>query len=98
MFLNDYQTLFFNFFIVITYMLLFLSALGLYPKAKDYLSITNEIIRVYICLFLLYRFHPFQSAKPFTTLDRRIAFSAGLFILTTTILNKYITPFTTKSQ
>jgi hypothetical protein len=37
----------------------------------------------------LWRFNPFQKIK-FNELDRHIAFSAGLVILTTTILNNYL--------
>jgi hypothetical protein len=47
-------------------------------------------VRIYICLFLLWRFNPFRKINKFTELDRKIAFTAGLFILTTTALNKYL--------
>ena len=88
--LNDYQIFFFNMFIVLTYILIFISTLGLSPEADYYLFIINDIVKVYICLFLIYRFNPLRVPVPFTHLDRRIAFSAGLFILTTSVLNNYI--------
>ena len=47
-------------------------------------------VRIYICLFLIWRFNPLREHYEFTDLDRKIAFSAGLFILSTTALNKYI--------
>ena len=41
---------------------------------------------------------PLFTYYEFTSLDRKIAFSAGLFILTTTILNQYIDVFTMKAK
>jgi hypothetical protein len=64
--------------------------LGLSTSAPQYLDNLDYYVRIYICLFLLWRFNPFRKLDKFTNLDRRIAFSAGLFILTTTALNKYL--------
>ena len=38
----------------------------------------------------MWRFNPLKQTYEFTDLDRKIAFSAGVFILTTTILNTYL--------
>jgi hypothetical protein len=38
----------------------------------------------------MWRFNPLREKYEFTELDRKIAFSAGLFILTTTALNQYL--------
>ena len=38
----------------------------------------------------MWRFNPLRSEYEFTDLDRKIAFSAGAFILTTTALNQYL--------
>jgi hypothetical protein len=89
--LNDYQSFFFNIFIVLTYILIFISALGFTEKTEKYLTFMNNFISIYICLFLIYRFNPLRIPVDFTYLDRRIAFSAGLFILTTSVLTKYLT-------
>jgi hypothetical protein len=88
--INEYQENFFDIFIIISYILVFVSFLGLSPIAKTFSSDLDYYIRIYICLFLIWRFHPFRTIDKFTNLDRKIAFSAGLFILTTTALNKYI--------
>ena len=52
-------------------------------------------MRIYICLFLIWRFNPLRQFfvnKPivFTNLDRKIAFSAGLIILSTTVIKEYL--------
>ncbi len=84
------QTLFFSFFVTISYLLLFISALGISDKAIVYLNSASYYVKIYICLFLIWRFNPLRKHYEFTDLDRKIAFSAGLFILSTTALNKYI--------
>jgi hypothetical protein len=41
-------------------------------------------------LFLIWRFNPIRTNYELTELDRKIAFSAGVFILSTTALNNYL--------
>jgi hypothetical protein len=41
----------------------------------------------------MWRFNPLRTHYEFTDLDRKIAFSAGAFILTTTALNQYLEDF-----
>ena len=91
--LHEAQTNFFNLFIYSSYGLLLISALGLSTTAPTYLDSMDYYIRIYICLFLMWRFNPFREKPEFTELDRKIAFSAGVFILTTTALNQYIVQF-----
>lgn len=80
----------FNLFIFISWTLIIISALGFSKNAPKFLTDLNYYVSIYICLFLIWRFHPFKSHYEFTNLDRKIAFSAGLFIFTTTALNKYL--------
>jgi hypothetical protein len=84
------QNIFFNFFTTFSYLLLIISLLGISQTAREYLVKLSYYIRIYICLFLIWRFNPFRTNYEFTDLDRKIAFSAGVFILSTTALNKYI--------
>ena len=84
------QETLFNIFIVVSYILIIISTLGLSKSAEKYLKSLDYYVRIYICLFLIWRFNPFRSHYEFTDLDRKIAFSAGLLILTTTALNQYI--------
>jgi hypothetical protein len=88
--LNDFQEHIFNLFIIITYISLFVSFLGWSSSAPKYLESLDYYVRIYICLFLIWRFNPFRKISQFTELDRKIAFTAGLFILTTSALNKYL--------
>jgi hypothetical protein len=86
---HQFQEQLFDLFILLTYILLFISALG-FDSGTQILIFLDTYVRIYICLFLMWRFNPLRKHYEFTNLDRKIAFSAGLFILTTTALNKYL--------
>lgn len=88
--LNEFQERVFDIFIIVSYILIFASFFGFSSSAPQYLDNLDYYIRIYICLFLLWRFNPFRKIDSFTNLDRKIVFSAGLFILTTTALNDYV--------
>ena len=80
----------FDFVITISFILLFVTLFGFSQKAPEYLSILDYYLKIYICLFLIWRFNPFRSKFQFTSLDAKISFNAGLFILTSTTLYQYI--------
>ena len=88
--LHSWQEKLFTLFIYTSYILIILSSFGLSEWAPKYLDNLDYYIRIYICLFLIWRFNPLRTRYEFTDLDRKIAFSAGVFILTTTALNKYL--------
>lgn len=89
-FLYKIQDKLFNIFIFISWTLIIISALGFSQSTPKFLSNLDYYVSIYICLFLMWRFHPFKSKYEFTELDRKIAFTAGLFIFTTTALHKYL--------
>ena len=96
--INRIQENMFNVTIFVSYLLIFLSALGLSTSAPTYLKSLDYYLRIYICVFLIWRFNPFKRYfswlktphDEFTSLDRKIAFSAGLFILTTSVINNTV--------
>ena len=75
-------------FIYISYFLIIIAALGFSQLAPKYLNDMDYYVKMYVCIFLIIRFNPFRKIE-FTELDRKIAFSAGLFILTTTAIAQY---------
>lgn len=87
---HKFQELLFDLIINVSYFLIVLSFLGLSESAKAYLSKLDYYLRIYICIFLMWRFNPLRTEYEFTDLDRKITFSAGAFILTTTALNEYL--------
>jgi len=83
----------YDFYIYLSYFLLILSFFGISFLSPTYIDTFQNLVKLYISLFLIWRFHPLRTKQPFTDLDRKMAFSSGTFLLTTTILNKYIVLF-----
>lgn len=79
----------FMFTIFLSYCLYFIAILGISTQAPIYLTYLEIIVKVYVSLFLIIRFNPFSHMK-FTHLDKRIAFSAGLFLFSTSIINQLL--------
>ena len=53
-------------------------------------------LKIFLALYLLYRFNPLRREIEFKELDRRVAFSAGVFLFTTTVLSKILITYSTK--
>jgi len=88
--LHKFQEHIFDFTFVIIYILYFIIALGLSATAPKYLSFLDYYIKIYVSLFLIWRFNPFRHVK-FTSFDKKIAFNAGIFILfATTSINEIL--------
>jgi hypothetical protein len=85
----------FDVVVLITYVLYFIIAFGLNERAPIYLKQLDNFIKIYISAFLIFRFNPFRDTK-FTELDRKIVFSAGVFVLATTTINKILVTYFSK--
>ena len=83
--LHRFQNNFFDILTYITTILYIIIALGLSASAPEYLDYLNSFIKIYVSLFLIYRFNPFRRVR-FTGLDAKISFSAGVFLLATTAM------------
>jgi hypothetical protein len=81
-----FQNKLFDIVVYVTWILYIVIALGLSANAPQYLYILHTFIKLYVSFFLIYRFNPFRRVK-LTALDAKIAFSAGLFLLTTTAID-----------
>lgn len=84
--LHSFQNRLFDIIIYVTWILYIVVALGLSASAPQYLDDLHAFVKIYVSLFLIYRFNPFRRVK-FTGLDAKIAFSAGIFLLTTTAID-----------
>ena len=74
----------------IYYPLYILSLVGFNLVAPKYLSYFSAIVKVYISLLLLWKFNPFKNPKPVSAYDREVIFSAGIFLLLTTVIGDVI--------
>ena len=61
---------------------------GILQKEPELLSLIDYWVKVFVGIFLIYRFNAYFPAK-FTDFDRRVVFSAGMFMIVTTVINVY---------
>lgn len=87
--LHKLQERLFTLFIYFSYILYAVILLGLSTTAPKYLEKIHYIVAIYTGLFLVWRFNMFRHVR-FTELDRQIAFYAGVFILSTTLINSIV--------
>ena len=85
--ITKYQSRIYDLVIYITYALYLIIFFGLSSAAPKYLSELNFYVHIFIAFFLLYRFNPFRTIQ-FNELDRKVAFSAGVFIVTTSTFSE----------
>jgi len=81
----------------ITYVFYISIALGVYFISPQYINLLHNIVKLYICFFLIYRFNPWRTVNC-TYLDRRVAFTAGFFLLSTTIFENILHYFLSKTE
>ena len=65
---------------------IFIGAVYINPELVELISNT---VRLFVCLFLLFRFHPFKKYT-LHKYDGDVIFTAALFLLTNEIIEKYI--------
>lgn len=84
-----FQDKVFDYVTFLTYFLYVVAALGLSASAPQYLDDLLFYTKLYVSVFLIYRFNPFRHTK-FTPLDAKIAYNAGIFLLLTIAINSVI--------
>jgi hypothetical protein len=82
----------FDYVTIFTYILYIVIAFGLSTTAPIYLNDLLFYTKMYVSLFLIYRFNPFTLSK-FTPLDAKMAYNAGIFLLFTTALNSVLVTY-----
>ena len=84
-----------------SYFLYTLILLGLSATAPKYLSTLQSFLKVYVSLFLLWKFNPYRDEN-MTKFDKRVVFSCALFLLTTTtvtdVVLSYLRPVDNKAK
>jgi len=74
-------------FIYISYFLIFF---GIFYMNKKYIDIFSNLLLIFICLFLILRFHPFRKHE-LRDFDATIIFGSAVLLLTNAGLNNIIT-------
>jgi hypothetical protein len=91
--LNKIQIYVFNLVLGLTWILYFMITFNLSINAPQYLTDLQYYIKLYVSILLIWRFNPLRKIQ-FNELDKKIAFSAGIFLITTTaigiLIEKYL--------
>ena len=80
----------------LSYLLYFFAISGIVYYNPNYLHSLETFIKYYVAIILLIRFNPFiakENVKVDTDFDRRVAFSAGAFLLLSSSTIDYIKNF-----
>lgn len=93
--IHNFQDKAYDIIVYITWVLYLVIALGISANAPQYLNELQYYVKLYVSLFLIFRFNPFRKVH-FTELDAKIAFSAGVFLLTTTAISNILETYLTK--
>ena len=81
---------FFDYLTILVLILNVLVLLGTFRYAPEYLTIVTSVIQIYISTIIIYNFNPFHEKKKFSEYDRKIIFSAGIYLLLTTVIGEYL--------
>jgi len=87
------QEYIFDFFIAVSWIILVMLFLGVFHEKPHYFHNIEIVMKIYVGFFLMIRYNPFNVFGlkfKFTELDRKIIFSAGLIILSTTLIKEYL--------
>jgi hypothetical protein len=74
-------------FILSTYIFYIGAIIGVAIINPKWYHILDNIMKLYVGMFLCIRFNPFRDDVKFTKLDREISFHAGAFILSMLLVN-----------
>jgi hypothetical protein len=74
----------------VLYVLYIVSFFGLYDKSPGYIMLINYYLKLYISIFLIINFNPYSHKTSFSLFDKKIIFSSGIFLLTTTTITEYL--------
>jgi hypothetical protein len=76
------------------YSIFLLTLTGIVTFAPTHILTLQIFLKYYVCLFLIIQFNPFKKIKRISKKDidfeRKIAFSAGMFLLLTSALTQVI--------
>lgn len=81
------------FFYYLAWIMYIFSIIGISSFGLNFFQEVQHYLRIYISLFLIIKFNPWGIVSKYgkiSNFDRIIAFQAGIFILTTTLLNNII--------
>jgi hypothetical protein len=87
---KNWHHLIFIYSLYLSYFLFFIAITGIVSIPNNYLHILHLVINYYIIFVLLIRFNPFISHDKLTEFDRRIVFTAAIYMLLSSTMYDYV--------
>jgi len=79
---------FFNSVVFLIYLSYFLIFFGIVYINKKYVQVFSDTLLIFVCLFLIIRFHPYRKHE-LRNFDAKIIFASAILLLTNAGLTKY---------
>ena len=95
--LISYQSKIFDYVIFFSYFLYIAIFLGIFSNAPKYLKSLSIAIRIYVSLFLIWKFNPWNNSA-FTKFDKKLIYNTAIYLLTTTVLTDFTITYLTQIQ
>jgi hypothetical protein len=75
------------------YFLYFCLYIGITFINPNYVQLLSKFIRLFVCMFLIIRFHPFKRSHVLRDFDEQLIFTSAIFLLTDLGITQYITNY-----
>ena len=92
---RKYQIYFLKTITYLAYLVYFLILFGIINTKPTYLDTLQTGVQLYISIFLVIQFNPWIKRPHYDELDRKVAFSAGKFLLLTTFIGSAVKAYFT---
>ena len=87
---NELQHRFVKWFNLLYFCMVLLFAFGVFLDERHYFDTANFFMKIYLSLYLIYRFNSYQKSLQFTHLDKIMCYSAGMYLLGATFADYFI--------
>ena len=71
----------------VIYMIYALAFLGIFSTVPGYVIIWHLAVQIFLCLFLMFRYHPFRNTYKFKPIDARLIFGAAMLLFVNIMLS-----------
>ena len=73
--------------LVFIYIIYALAFLGIFSSVSEYVIIWHLAVQIFLCLFLMFRYHPFRNTYKFKPIDARLIFGAAMLLFVNIVLS-----------
>ena len=73
--------------LVFIYIIYALAFLGIFSSVPEYVIIWHLAIQIFLCLFLMFRYHPFRNTYKFKPIDARLIFGAAMLLFVNIVVS-----------